>query len=215
MANLSPATNVLEFYFLANKLKEVIRSGWKQWNVPRERLESIAEHVFSTCMLAIAIDSEYHYRLNIPKVIMMLVLHETEEIVIPDITPCDGVPAEVKTTIGHKAVEEVLSSLNKGDKYKKLIFEFDAHKSREAKFAYMCDKLDADIMSLYYDHDESCTLAKAMPILKDAPLTIELSENGKHSMGGCFSILEHELNRLDPNFLEILDSAKDFLQTKA
>lgn len=100
MANLSPATNVLEFYFLANKLKEVIRSGWKQWNVSRDRLESVAEHVFSTCTLAIAIESEYHYNIDLSKVLMMLVLHETEEILIPDITPCDGVSAEEKVTIG-------------------------------------------------------------------------------------------------------------------
>jgi putative hydrolase of HD superfamily len=170
MANLSPATNVLEFYFLANHLKEIVRSGWKQWNVPRERLESVAEHVFSTCILAIAIESEYHYNIDLSKVLMMLVLHETEEIVIPDITPCDGVSAEEKVTIGHKAVEQVLAHLNKSDTYKSLIFEFDAHETPESVFAYMCDKLDADIMSLYYDKDEGCTLAKATTQLQEAPL---------------------------------------------
>ena len=214
MANLSPATNVLEFYFLANHLKEIVRSGWKQWNVPRERLESVAEHVFSTCILAIAIESEYHYNIDLSKVLMMLVLHETEEIVIPDITPCDGVSAEEKVTIGHKAVEQVLAHLNKSDTYKSLIFEFDEHKTPESIFAYMCDKLDADIMSLYYDKDESCTLAKATTQLQEASLTVRLSDNGKNSMGECFKLFEYELNRLDPNFFEILNAAKDFLQSK-
>ena len=214
MANLSPATNVLEFYFLANKLKEIVRSGWKQWNVPRERLESVAEHVFSTCILAIAIESEYHYNIDLSKVLMMLVLHETEEIVIPDITPCDGVSAEEKVTIGHKAVEQVLSNLNKSEEYKSLIFEFDAHQTPESIFAYMCDKLDADIMSLYYDKAETCTLAKATSQLQEAPLTVRLSDNGKNSMGECFRLFEYELDRLDPNFFEILNAAKNFLQNK-
>ncbi|MBR3887740.1 MAG: HD domain-containing protein [Clostridia bacterium] len=214
MANLSPATNVLEFYFLANKLKEVIRSGWKQWNVSRDRLESVAEHVFSTCTLAIAIESEYHYNIDLSKVLMMLVLHETEEILIPDITPCDGVSAEEKVTIGHKAVEQVLAHLGKSDAYKSLIFEFDAHQTPESIFAYMCDKLDADLMSLYYDKDESCTLTKATTLLQETPLTVELSDGGRNSMGECFRLFEYELNRLDPNFFEILNAAKDFLQNK-
>ncbi len=204
------ARNVLEFYFLASKLKEVIRSGWKQWNVPRERLESVAEHVFSTCMLAIAIESEYHYNIDLQKVIMMLVLHETEEIKIPDITPCDNVSAEEKLSIGHKAIQEVLAKLQKKDEYEALILEFDAHETPESIFAYMCDKLDADITSLYYDQNGECTLAKATTQLQEAPLTVRLSENGKHSMGECFWLFEHELGRVDQNFLEILDTAREF-----
>ena len=204
------ARNVLEFYFLSAKLKDVIRSGWKQWNVSRERLESVAEHVFSTCMLAIAIESEYHYDIDLQKVIMMLVLHETEEIKIPDITPCDNVSAAEKLSIGHQAVKEVLSHLNKKDEYEALILEFDAHESAESKFAYMCDKLDADIMSYYYDSHGACTLAKATPLLQESPLTVRLSENGKHSMSECFWLYEHELNRVDKNFLEILDAAREF-----
>lgn len=33
---------VLNYYVLCNKLKDVIRTGWKNWNVKRDRLESVA-----------------------------------------------------------------------------------------------------------------------------------------------------------------------------
>lgn len=210
--SVNSARNVLEFYFLATRLKDVIRSGWKQWNVPRERLESVAEHVFSTCMLAIAIESEYKYNIDLAKVIMMLVLHETEEIKIPDITPCDNVSAAEKLSIGHQAIKEVFSHLNKNTEYEALVLEFDAHETPESVYAYMCDKLDADIMSYFYDQNRECTLAKATTQLQEAPLTVRLSENGKYSMSECFRLFEYELNRLDKNFLEILEAAKDFLQ---
>ena len=36
---------VINYYVLCNKLKNVIRTGWKDWNVQRERLESVAEHI--------------------------------------------------------------------------------------------------------------------------------------------------------------------------
>lgn len=37
---------VIDYYVLCNKLKDVVRTGWKYWNVQRERVESVAEHIF-------------------------------------------------------------------------------------------------------------------------------------------------------------------------
>jgi 5'-deoxynucleotidase YfbR-like HD superfamily hydrolase len=37
---------VVDYYLLCNKLKNTIRTGWIDWKVQRERLESIAEHIF-------------------------------------------------------------------------------------------------------------------------------------------------------------------------
>ena len=55
--------NAMRFYLLATQLKYKIRSGWdeKHWNVSKERVESIAEHVYGTCILAISLDSEFQY----------------------------------------------------------------------------------------------------------------------------------------------------------
>ena len=52
--------NLLQFYLLATELKEKIRSGWKIWNIEKERVESVAEHIYGVCILAIAIDSEFN-----------------------------------------------------------------------------------------------------------------------------------------------------------
>ncbi len=47
---------VLNYYVICNRLKDVIRTGWKDWNVKRERIESVAEHIYSVQMLAIAMN---------------------------------------------------------------------------------------------------------------------------------------------------------------
>ena len=51
----------MRFYLLATKLKYKIRTGWDQnhWNISSERIESVAEHVYGTCILAIALSSEF------------------------------------------------------------------------------------------------------------------------------------------------------------
>ena len=58
---MSKEKNVVNYYVLCNKLKNVIRTGWVDWNVQRDRIESIAEHIFGVQMLAIAMKSEYEY----------------------------------------------------------------------------------------------------------------------------------------------------------
>ena len=69
---MSKEENVLRYYVLCNKLKDIVRTGWKDWHVKRERIESIAEHIYGTQMLAIAMKSEYQYDIDIEKVILML-----------------------------------------------------------------------------------------------------------------------------------------------
>lgn len=199
--------NVLEFYFLATHLKELIRTGWRQWNVDRVRLESVAEHIYGTCMLAVAMDSEYDYDIDLRKVIMMLAVHELEEIIISDITPFQGVSEEEKLERGHQAVLQILKNLNKGDNYCELILEFDAHQTKESKFAYMCDKLECDLMSFQYDSNHDCELSKASKELQENAQTVQLSENGNLTMGECFYKYEIEKNRLDANFSEVLEDA--------
>lgn len=122
--------NSMRFYMLATQLKYKIRSGWDKshWNVSKSRLESIAEHVYGTCILALSIDSEFKTNLDINKVIKMLVLHE---------------------------LGEVIGDLVNHEEYLSLLFEFDAKKTKESIFAHHCDKLEADIQAKVYQ-DMGC-----------------------------------------------------------
>lgn len=151
---MSKEENVIKFYVTCNKLKNIIRTGWKDWKVNRERIESVAEHVYGVQMLALAIYSEYQYDIDIMKVIMMLAVHELEETKIGDLTHFQ-ITRHEKEKIGHEAIEEILSGLLNGEDIKKLILEFDEGKTKEAHFAHLCDKLECDIQSKIYD-EEGC-----------------------------------------------------------
>ena len=62
--------SAIRFYLLATKLKYKIRSGWDKnhWNINNERIESIAEHVYGTCVLAISLNSEFGLNMDMEKV---------------------------------------------------------------------------------------------------------------------------------------------------
>ena len=149
---MSKEKNVVNYYVLCNKLKNVIRTGWVDWKVQRDRIESIAEHIFGVQMLAIAMKSEYEYDIDIMKVIYMLAIHELGETIIGDLTQFQ-ISKQEKEKIEHEAVHNILSSLLEGDEIEKLFLEFDAQETPEAKFAYQCDKLECDIQSKLYDQE--------------------------------------------------------------
>ena len=124
---------IINYYVLCNKLKDIVRSGWKVWNIKRERVESIAEHIYGVQMLAI---------------------HELGETVIGDLTQFE-IDSKSKKIIEHKAVHTILNGLIDGEKLEELFLEFDAKETKEAIFAYQCDKLECDLQSKLYD-EEKC-----------------------------------------------------------
>ncbi len=151
--------NVINYYVLCNKLKNVIRTGRKDWNVQKERLESVAEHIFGVQMLAISMKSEYNYDVDILKVIMMIAIHELWETVIWDLTEFQ-ISREEKERIEHKAVHKILKDLADGEEIEKIFLEFDGHKTKEANFAYQCDKLECDLQCKLYDEEWCVDLSK-------------------------------------------------------
>ncbi len=146
--------NVIKFYVLCNRLKDLIRTGWLDWHVKRDRLESVAEHIYSTQMLAIAIHSEYNYSdIDLGKVIFLLAIHELGEIIIGDLTQFQ-ISKEEKKKIEHEAVHKLLKNLISCENLEKLFIEFEEQKSKEAFFAYQCDKLECDLQSCLYDEED-------------------------------------------------------------
>ena len=197
------AKSVLEFYALANRLKDVIRSGWEDWGLRRDRLESVAEHIYGTQMLAIAVYGEYKYAINIYKVVLMLAVHELEEIAIGDLTAWD-VPADEKKRRGKEAVQEILSGLLCKEFIGEVISEYEERATTEAKFAYQIDKLECDLQAKLYDSEGCVDLANVQvpsKIVGDTRVT-QLLESGK-SWSGMWMEFGRDSYPYDDNFREL------------
>ena len=189
--------NTLRFYVLATQLKYKIRSGWDDthWNISGERRESIAEHIYGTCILAIALDSEFKTDLDLEKVIMMLVLHELGEVLIGDITPFDNIPREQKI------------DLQKNEVYYDLLKEFDQKKTKEAVFAYHCDKIEADIQAkIYQDMGRQHPLDEQDDnVVFRSSKVQEMARNGAETAFDIWYEWDKSLYQDDENFLSLLD----------
>ena len=143
--------NIIRFYMLANRLKNKLRTGWLEIGIEKDRIESVSEHIFGTLILAISIDSEYELNLDMLKVLKMLILHETEEILMPDFTIRWDITSEEKLKKGRVSVHKATKGLIKQKEIEQLLDEFNSRSTKEAKFCYLIDKIECDFQAKLYD----------------------------------------------------------------
>ena len=158
-------------------------------------------------MLAIAMYSEYDYDIDLNKVLYMLAIHEMEEIIIGDLTLFD-ISKEDKNKKGHEAVLEVIKDLQMQEDLYALIVEFDERKTKEAMFAYQCDKLECDMQSVLYD-EENCVDLNAQPDNKSLndPMVQKLLQEG-NSFSDMWLKFSENRYPYDENFLDVLHTIK-------
>lgn len=155
------AKRIIDFYLYINKLKYKIRTGFVEIGITKERLESVAEHIYGCLMLSIAVDSEYNLNIDMYKVLKMLTIHELDEVLKPDFTLRSGITKEEKIKIGVESVNIVASTLSSRDELISLVNEFNEGKTKEARFCYLIDKMECDMQAKVYDLDGNFLIEKA------------------------------------------------------
>lgn len=138
--------NVLKYVLLCEKLKTIISNTCRNLNIENERLESIAEQVYSTQMLALAMISEFKYNINIYKVILMLAIHKVGNVYISD-----NIVEKEKQIKGVEAAHKIFRELLNGDYIEDLYSEYEYEHTKEGKFAKQCDRLQTHIMLKKYE----------------------------------------------------------------
>ena len=200
--------NIMSFYALCSKLKDTIRKGPLTWNANRKRIESVAEHIYGVQMLAISIYYQFGYKLDLNKVIYMLVIHELEEIEIGDLAFYETTK-EDKLKKGKNATDLILKDLVGKEEISNLLDEYNERKTEEAIFAYHCDKLDCDVQMKLYDQEGCFDLNNQPnnPII-DLPSVRKVLDS-ESSISNAWIEFDRSKFEDDPVFIEIINWLKD------
>ena len=172
----------LKYYTLCTKLKDTIRTGPIVWNALRHRIESVAEHIYGVQMLAIGIYYQFGYMFDLGKVLYMLAVHELDYI--------------LKDILGKEEIA-------------KLLEEYNARETEEAKFAYHCDKLECNLQMKLYDQEGCFDLERQSnnPILANPEVKKVLE--AEKSISNAWIEFDRKKYRDDDNFMAIVDYLKE------
>ena len=200
--------NLVKFYTLCNKLKDIVRKGPLVWNANRERIESVAEHIYGVQMLAISIYYQLQYKLDINKVIFMLVIHELEEIEIGDVVFYE-MTQEEKAIKKKEAINHILKAFLGKDEITAIYNEYNERKTDEALFAYHCNKLECDIQIKLYDQEGCFDLNNQPhnPIINN-PNIKKLLDSEKN-ISNAWIEFDRKKYEDDENFIKIIEYLKE------
>ena len=198
---------LVDFYVNALALKDIIRTGWdkEHWNVLKERLESVAEHTYSTMILAVGMHSVFDYRnIDIDKVIKMLLMHDLGEKIIGDIPEFDP-RKNSKKERELLAFKEIVSSLPNKKEFVDLFIEFSEMETPESIYANLCDKMDCDIMAKVHEDNGYNHLdgQENNPAYNSEEVQKILS-SGFNTVADCFIEYDAKYYQVDDNFMKVL-----------
>jgi 5'-deoxynucleotidase YfbR-like HD superfamily hydrolase len=204
------AEKAINGYVSTNPLKERIRGGWeKNYNINKARLESIAEHTYGVTQLAIFMYLSYpekYNHLDIFKVITMLSIHDVAEAFRGDKTITEKTNEDEK--FERTMMHVIYSSFENGELFENLYKEFEEKQTPEAKFAHMCDKIEAGLQATIYSEEGYVDMSN----LEDKPCMksslIRSLVNQGLTLGQVFAQYSIERDGLDEQFTEVAQYMK-------
>ena len=109
--------------------------------------------------------------------------------------------------LGHQAISQILNGLIDKSKIENIILEFDERKTKEADFAYHCDKLECDLQCKLYDEEKCVDLThqENNPTFSDS--RVQKLLNSKNSWSEMWLNFGQDSYKYDKNFTDVSNYA--------
>ena len=137
-----------DFFKISANLKTIPRQGW----IDKSGIsspESVADHVFSTSMMAMVLGDLLN--LDTSKLVKMSLLHDLTESITGDLTP-EQISKPEKKILENKTMDEILLHLPEQlqKNYSEIWHEFIENSSLESKLLHEIDKLEMALQATIY-----------------------------------------------------------------
>ena len=81
----------MQLFFEMEGLKSLLRTGWVNHGMSRDKVESVADHTWGVAFLADSLAAQYAPGLDRNKMLRMALIHDFGEVGIGDKTPHDNI----------------------------------------------------------------------------------------------------------------------------
>ena len=130
----------MDFLLEAGKLKFITRQTYLS---DGKRKENDGEHSWHLALMAVLLSEYSNEKIDLVKVITMVLIHDMVEIDAGDTYAYDAVGNQSKREREVKAADRIFNILpqDQAEKFRQLWEEFEAYETPEAKFAHVCDNV--------------------------------------------------------------------------
>lgn len=172
--------NVINGYSKIIELKKILRTGWIEVGIPKEKVESVMDHIGGTIILTMLINNAHSLDFDMSKVYEMIVINEFKKLEnLRELSIGDTAVYSDDMTLS------LISDLPNSERLISLYDEIKEGTSKEAKFVSMITKLESDIQAKYYEKNGEFTVENAKRDIEGYPeeLKAQLTDISKASDG--------------------------------
>lgn len=173
--------NDIKLFMVFDILGDVVRSGSKQWNVKRVRLEDVNDHVFDLLLIYRILEKRFPNNLDFDKIFDYIICHDLPEAITGDITKFEGVAEEEIERVTTLAIDYLGNKFEGVLNLRKIINDYENRIDIESKVVKMIDKVHSASTFIKYqsEHDINVEDPGILPGLTSIPFVAEKIAEGK------------------------------------
>ena len=142
------AAGAIDFLNVISQLKDTPRQGWLDMEIPSEKVESVADHMYRMSVMCMMVPDT-------------TLCHDMAEAIVGDISPKMGVPKDEKFRLEKAAIDKMTAMVPEmsGEKFLALWHEYEDQQTVEAHFLRDMDLLEMVVQAGKYELEHDIDLS--------------------------------------------------------
>lgn len=150
----------VKLFMLFDILGDTVRSGMLQWQIERDRLEDVKNHILDLILIAKILEKHLPSYIDMDKVIEYIIVHDLPEAITGDITKFEGVSDEEIDRVTRLAIEYIIEHFNDIMDFATLIPAYEEKRDIESKIVKMIDKVHSATTFIKYQTEKNIDMNK-------------------------------------------------------
>lgn len=156
----------VKLFMLFDILGDTVRSGMLQWQIERDRLEDVKNHILDLILIAKILEKYLPSYIDMNKVIEYIIVHDLPEAITGDITKFEGISDEEIDRVTKLAIEYIIEHFNSIMDFATLIPAYEEKRDIESKIVKMIDKVHSATTFIKYQAERNIDMNK--PTIMDS-----------------------------------------------
>jgi 5'-deoxynucleotidase YfbR-like HD superfamily hydrolase len=190
----------VKLFMVFDILGDTVRSGPIMWQINRERLEDVKNHILDLLLIERFIRKFLPDVFDYNKVFDYIICHDLEEAITGDITKFEGVSDDEKERVNKLAIDYLVSRFNGVMNLEKILNDYENRVDIESKLVNMIDRVHSASTFMKYQTENNIDMDNPLisPELRNNPFVVE-----KINMGYDLADIFYEYHMKEVNISDL------------
>ena len=173
--------NEVKLFMVFDILGDTERTGPLLWQIKRERLEDVKNHIFDLILITRILKKFFPPTLDYDKMIDYIICHDLPEAITGDITKFEGVPDEERKRVTNLAIAYLVKRFDGILPLNSILNNYENKADIEAKVVHMIDKVHSSTTFIKYQSEQDIDMNNPNIIkdLRNHPFVVQKIAEGK------------------------------------